>query len=414
MKKKIIISFSIVILLFGVIIAILPRVNNVHANTEIKVISGQAINSLNNNANDIEQGILNSLIDQLRNLDLSNLEAMLQNLDDRYNIFGTGSFRDKIDAIVNGNYFTNFDNIFSAVIGLFFDGLVSAMPVLLTIVAVTILSTIINGMKSSSASSGVSDLVHFVSYSVVVLVIVVAFVQIFHVTQTTLSTMTALMEASFPVLLTLLTAVGAVSSVSIYQPLVAVLINGVATIFTYFLYPLFIINFVFIIISNLSTTFKLNKFSDLINSIFKWVIGFVLTLFTAFLSIQGISAGRFDSVSIRATRFAIKSYIPILGGFISEGFDFIILSSVLIKNAVGVGVLVMLFVTVLVPVVQILVFKFGLQLVGAVLEPVGNPRVSSFCTSCAKILVYPIAIMLGVAFMFLITVALIMTTANVF
>ena len=39
---------------------------------------------------------------------------------------------------------------------------------------------------------------------------------------------------------------------------------------------------------------------------------------------------------------------------------------------------------------------------------------SEFTTSCSKLLVMPIVIILGVAFMYLITIALIMCTANIF
>ena len=43
-------------------------------------------------------------------------------------------------------------------------------------------------------------------------------------------------------------------------------------------------------------------------------------------------AGSFDGISIRATKFAIKSYIPIIGGYLSDGLDFIVLSSILRKD----------------------------------------------------------------------------------
>jgi stage III sporulation protein AE len=226
--------------------------------------------------------------------------------------------------------------------------------------------------------------------------------------------MSSLMEAVFPILLTLLTAVGAVSSVAIYKPIVAILTGGVSILFSNILYPIFILSFIFVIISNLSSNFKLNKFNDFLSSSFKWISGFVLTIFSSFLAIQGISAGRFDSVSIKATKFAVKSYVPIIGSFISEGFEFIMLSSVLIKNAIGVGVLFLIFLTILTPIIKIILFKLGLQLVSAIIEPMGNSRLSNFTTSCSKVLVYPIVILLGVAFMFLLTVALIMCTANIF
>ncbi len=363
---------------------------------------------------EIEQQLSQEVLNQLTDLDLSNLEVVLSEIGDSYNLFGNSSFGDRVKQIVNGEFFNSYDSIFAAIVALVFDQFISLLPFLLTIVAITVLSNIVSNLKSGSTSGGVNDMIHFVCYGVVVLITITTFTQIMAETLKALTVMSKLMEAAFPVLLTLLTAVGAVSSVSIYKPIVAILTGGVTVIFNSFLYPLFILSFIFVVISNLSNTMKLNKFNDFIGSAFKWVVGFVLTIFSSFLMVQGISAGKFDSVSIKATKFAVKSYVPIVGGFISEGFDFIILSSVLIKNAIGVGVLFLLFSVVMVPVLKIVLFKLGLQLTSAILEPLGNSRITNFTTSCAKILVYPIAILVCVAFMFLLTVALMMTTANIF
>lgn len=377
------------------------------------MLSISSVSAAQTTSNDVEENISSSILDQLSKLDFSNIESIMANLDDKYNIFGTGSFKDKILEIVNGTYFTSFDSVFSAIMVFVFDGFIEILPILLTIVAIAVLSSLVASFKTNN-SGGVNDIIHFVCYAVVILLMVTAFVQIMQQTLLALNSMKTLMEAAFPILLTLLTAVGAASSVAIYKPIVAILTGGVTIIFSNVLYPMFILSFVFVVVSNLSSTVKLNKFTEFISSTFKWVVGFILTIFSSFLVVQGISAGKFDSVSIKATKFAVKSYVPIIGGFISEGFDFILLSSVLIKNAIGVGVLFMIFITVMVPIIKIIIFKLGLQLVSAIIEPIGNSKITNFTNSCSKILIYPIVILLGVAFMFLLTVALIMTTANIF
>jgi len=93
--------------------------------------------------------------------------------------------------------------------------------------------------------------------------------------------------------------------------------------------------------------------------------------------------------------------------------DFIVLSSILIKNAVGVGGLLLIFMTIISPLIMIVVLKLGLQLTAAVVEPIGDSRISNFINDCAKILIYPIVIILATGFMYLLSVGLIMCTANV-
>ena len=150
------------------------------------------------------------------------------------------------------------------------------------------------------------------------------------------------------------------------------------------------------------------------SSSFKWIVGLVFTLFTGFLSIQGISAGKYDSVSIKATKFAIKSYIPIIGSYISDGMDFLVLGSVLVKNTIGlVGVLI-LFISIITPILNMLIVKLGLQLTAGILEMTGSSKSSNFLSKCSNLLIYPIVLILGVAFMYVITISLIMCTANIF
>ena len=220
------------------------------------------------------------------------------------------------------------------------------------------------------------------------------------------------MEVVFPLLLTIMTAIGGTMSVSIYQPAVALLSSAIMHIFTSVLMPIFIFSIVFTIISNLTSTVKLEKFTKFFQSTFKWIIGGIFTVFMAFLSIQGITASTYDGVSIRTAKYAIRSYVPILGGYLSEGFDVIMASSVLIKNAIGASGLLLMFSSIISPIVKIVVFILVLKLAAAILEPLTDVRISDFIYSVSKSLSMLIVMILGVAFMYLITVGLIMCTAN--
>lgn len=75
----------------------------------------------------------------------------------------------------------------------------------------------------------------------------------------------------------------------------------------------------FVVVSNISSDLRVTKMADFVNSASSWILGIVFTLFSAFTAVQGITAATVDGVSYRAAKFAAKNYIPILGGYISEG-----------------------------------------------------------------------------------------------
>lgn len=362
---------------------------------------------------DLEEKLTNSVLEQINNLDFGDLDYYLNQIQTDFDFTSANSFSEVIKEISKGNYFSDYNNVFDAVINLIFGNIKNILPLMFLIIAIAVLGSILNSLKSPNISGGVNDLIHFICFGVVILILVGSITKIIFITGNVLNTMSGQMEVIFPIMLTLLTAIGGVSSAGIYKPVVAVLTQGVSFIFSKLLFPIFILSFVFLVVGNLSKNVKLNRFNEFLSSVFKWVVGFVFTMFGAFLTIQGISAGKFDGISIKATKFAVKSYIPLIGGYISDGFDLILYSSVIIKNAVGVVGLFLIFASILGPIIKILMFKLGLQLVSAILEPVGDGRIGNFTSGCSKILVYPIVLILAVSFMYLLSVGLIMTTANI-
>lgn len=352
-----------------------------------------------------------SVNEVVNNIDFSEIEVLVADLNN-LNLFET-TIKDKVTQILNGEYFTNYSNLLSGLVSLFFIDIREFMPILFLLIAIGLLTSLIINFKSDS-SKGVTDTIHFVCFSIMIIVVLVAYKDILTKINDTLGLILSQMQLVFPILITLLASIGSLTTISIYNPIVAVLTSVISIIFEKFLYPIFILIFLLTVIGNLTDTIKLNKITDFLNSTFKWCIGIVFTIFTGFLTIQGISAGKFDSVSIKATKFAVKSYIPIIGSYISDGIDFLILGSVLVKNTIGLIGVMIIFITIISPIINILVFKLGLQLCGGVLELTGNNKMSNFLTNCSKLLILPIVLILGISLMYVITICLIMCTANIF
>lgn len=361
----------------------------------------------------IEQELGEQTQSQLGELDLSALENILNDINDgEFDFFGKNSFKDMVNKIINGEFTGSASNVFSALINLVFEDILDMLPTLISIIAIAVLCSFVNAIKSNVSGKSVGDIVHFVCFSVIVALLIKTVVSMVALTTSTLTNIQSQMEAVFPIMLTLIASIGGTVSVSLFQPTVALLSSGIIAIFTKFVMPIFIFTLIFSIISNLSSSVRLNKFTSFFSSLFKYVIGFVLTIFTAFLSIQGITANSHDGVSFRTAKYAIKSYVPILGGYLSEGLDVILTSSVLIKNAVGVSGLLLLFATIVVPLIKIVVFGLCLKLTAAILEPIADSKTANFAMAVSKTVNMLVVMILGVAFMYLITLGILMATAN--
>jgi len=356
----------------------------------------------------LEEGVNN----QLDKIDFSALDKLIFDFaNSEKGIFGSSSFIAKVKSLVTGELGEDYNSLFSVVISVVLDGCLKYLPLLAAIIAIAVLSSIINGARPVK-NKGIGEVVHFVCFGTIVILLVTICSGFIKDVVSTLTLIRKQSEAIFPVLLTLIAAMGGSVSVKLYQPIVLIISNIILNIVTSFLLPILILIFVFAIIGNLTKVIKFDKFAGFLSSTFKWVLGLVFTIFSAFLGIKGIMASTFDGISIKTAKYAVKSYVPLLGGYLSEGFDVILTSSLLIKNAVGATGILMLVATIIIPVVNLAVFNLFLKLAAGICEPICDERISSFLNSISKIIPYLIACILAVAFMYILTLGFAMLTAS--
>ena len=369
---------------------------------------------VDNTTIEISEDLNDSIIEELNEIDFSALNGVIQEFqDNNTNIFSIDNIKSKVYSIISGENAVTYSSFFASIFSIFVELIVKYLPMLSLIVAIGVISNLLNGIKSKFNEKSTSGLIHFVCFLAVVVLMVGMVSSISKISISSVNSMVSQMNAIFPILLTLMIGIGATASAGVFQPIVAIISTYVADFFTYLILPLFMVSFVFGIINNLSDNIKLDKFNSFISSLFKWCVGLVFTLFFAVFTIQGISAGSFDSLSIRTTKYTIRSYIPIMGGYLSDGMDLILSSTILIKNAVGLVGVLMIISSIISPLLEIVVFSLLLKLVSAILQPMGNNKTSNFIMSTSKSITMLSSCIIAIGFMYLISVGLVMTTSNV-
>ncbi len=348
--------------------------------------------------------------DQLENIDLSQLEEYFENLN------GTNyeSVFEVINQMLKGQFGLQFSSLPEYLGQVFFNKINSFLPIFFSIIAIAILCGIINNLKGTFLSDGIADVIFFVCFSTIILLFSTEMIALWQEIQTVIYKISNLTEIMSPIILTLMTASGGTVSASIYKPAVVFLSSGVINIVLTIIIPLIGAMIIIGIVSNFSSSVKLKKFSDFFSSVIKWIIGIIVTIFGIFLSVQGISSATYDGISIKVAKYAISNSIPLIGGFLKDGFDIMVAGSVIIKNTIGVTVVIMLFYTVISPIITIIVFSLILKLCAAITEPISDVRISDFCTTMSKCTSYMITAVLCVGFMFFLTVLLMIFSANAF
>lgn len=349
---------------------------------------------------------------RLDDLQLSEFEIFFQQLEDDY-LKSTGTSIKQIlkDIVTNKKKFS-YDEFVKLFVSIFFKEIVKVLPMVITIIIISILYGVFSGLSSGFTKASTNHIIFIVCYGAIISLLGYTITSSLLTFRHLINSIDNLMGIVFPIMLTLTSALGGVGSATVYQPMMTIMTTLMIKLINVFILPLVIATIVFGIVGNLSESVKLEKLTKTTKSLAEWTLGIVFSLFIAFVTVQGITGTAFDTITIKSAKFALSSYVPILGGHLSDGFDLVLASCVVIKNAVGLFSIVILISIVLLPVIKLLVLIFGLRFAASIIEPVSDKKIADLLYSTSKNLTTLIAIILGFAFLFFIIIMLIIVTCN--
>lgn len=365
----------------------------------------------NKNGNEIEEEFQDNIDKILGDIETDELDEYLVN-DYNLNFFDVSSFKDLAIKVLSGSYFDEYDSLFDAIVDVLKTSFKDLMKLFLLFLVLVLLYEIFNNFCADKFLD-IKKIVKLIFSFVIILLLLQIFKSISVDISSTIEKTFSFSKIIFPVLLNLILISGASGSYSVYSSLSLFLINTGSYIFTYFLMPLSISIF---LLSLFGSVFSNNRFSriiDLFKSIFKYSLMIFFALFGLFSSVNLISSGVKDGVSLRLTKFAIKNYIPIIGGYVSQGFDFVHSCSVVIKNAFGVcGIIVLAFI-ILKPLLNYFIYCLFFKLLSAIVSLVGNTHYSDIFNNVSKTMSYFIAVLIGLFFIIFVFIYLLIISISV-
>ncbi|MBQ4444371.1 MAG: stage III sporulation protein AE [Clostridia bacterium] len=325
---------------------------------------------------------------------------------------GDVSVRETMAALIKGELSLTPRELLSLVWSAFTSSFTRVLPSLAIIVLISLLFNLLMGLTQNFLRRQTTDVVYFVCYGAVLLTVVTIVVNVVTSVRKTVTSLVSVMNLVTPPLTTLMTALGASSTSALFRPQLAFCCTLVGDVIANIVLPLFIASVVFSVVGNLSDSVRLDKLQSATRYIVGVVLGVVFGLFTTYLTVAGIAGSMADTMSVRAARYVIGSYLPLLGGYISQGFDLVTASLNLIKNALGVYAVLTVLTVVLGPLLELTALVVGLKLTAGLIEPIGDRRMASFVSSVGECMRSLLAAVAGVGFTFIVTLLLVMCSVT--
>jgi len=286
------------------------------------------------------------------------------------------------------------------------------VDVLIKIVILAIICAILKNLQNSFLSESVGELAFFVCYIVIVSVLMISFSSAMGMCMSIIDSMVSFMHAMIPLLMTLLISAGSISSAGAFQPILIMLVEVGATVIKNFFIPLIFLVTVLNIVNNISDKVQLTKLSGFLKQICTWGIGLILTVFIAVVSIQGSMGAVVDGVTGKTAKFALGTFIPVVGKYLADAADTVVGCTLVIKNASGLIAMLGIIIICLAPLLKILALVILYRLASAFVEPISDKKITNCLSDMASSLTYILGITAAVAFMFLLAITVVISTSN--
>jgi len=357
---------------------------------------------------------IDPLEEQLNNLETQKIEEFLKRLNQTSGEYIPEiDFRDLINIFRKEGFTYDLRGLFSGLIKYLFKEIVANTNLLGKLIILAVILAILQNLQTAFEKDVIGKLAYGVCYLVIIGIGINSFIIASKIGKEAINNMVSFMQALLPMLLTLLVSLGGVTASAVFHPVVLMSVSAVSTLIKDLLIPIIFFSAIMAIVNNITNSFQLTRFSGLLKELCIAILGFLLSVFLGIMIVQGTAAAVVDGVSVRTAKFATKNFVPIVGGIFADAIDTVISCSLLLKNAIGVVGVIIVFIMCAFPVLKILSVIFIYKLAAALIQPIGDEKIVNSLNGLANSLIMLFVTVSSVAMMFFIAVTIIIGAGNI-
>ncbi|QGG46558.1 stage III sporulation protein AE [Heliorestis convoluta] len=347
-------------------------------------------------------------------IDLSALQQFLDELErDKGRFLPSINFSTLFQDLRDGKVSFSLSALLQAVLTYLFHEVLANTALMGQLIILAVVVAILNHMQATFDGSTTSKVAFAAGYMVLITIALHSFHSAVQTGRNAIDDMVQFMQAILPIMLTLLTAMGGFASGALFHPIILGTITVISTLIKNWIFPLIFFATVLGIINHISPSFKTKNLYNLVKDGYKLLMGLLITLFLGVISIYGAVGAVADGLTLRTAKYATDAFIPVVGGLVTDTFELLINSSLLLKNGIGIlGALIIIVLTVL-PALKILAMVIVYRLVGAILQPMGDSPLADSLDIIGNSLALIFGAVATVGMMFFLALTIVVGAGNV-
>ena len=308
--------------------------------------------SFSASASSVEDEIISSLDKEMEEFKNSLPQEVIDFLPE--GVF-TGDFREILESGLDEKSFLNY------VLDYLFAGIGTVIKSFSAILVLILLSSIFEIMGSSFSNKMLSNTISMCSCLCIALSVFNLCHSLVNNVSTYIEILCNVMSAFTPIMATMQIMSGNVTSAAVTNASMLLLISLVEGFFVAFMLPLVNLCLMFSCIKALGGI-EFSGISKLIRNTFTSVTVFAMSIFMFIFSFKNVLSQAADSISIKTAKFAISSFVPIVGASINDALRTVSSSLSLIKSSSGVVAIISIALIILPIIIYVFLNKisFGL------------------------------------------------------
>lgn len=325
---------------------------------------------------------------------------------------GEYKFNETAREIVSGEFSLNPTKICKSICDIFLKQISQSRETVIVLIVIAAMSGVLTIMQGAFKSGGVNDAAFLACFTLSSSAAVKCLLSALECAKEIIKLMSEFITKLSPLLITAILSSGAPSSAAAFKPVLSGAVYIITVTVDKCLIPLILFGAVLSIVNNISGRVQISSYTKLVQSVVKWILTAVLTMFTGITGIYGFSAPMLDALGARAAKFAVGSFVPVVGGLLSDAIETVVGGSLLVKNAVGTAGIVIVCTICIVPIIKIAVIALMLKLSAAATEPIADKRISAMIQEISAVTVNILAMVITVSVMFIICISIMIATTG--
>lgn len=277
------------------------------------------------------------------------------------------------------------------------------------IMAVIFLNALFNALKISMGDRPLSVVLGIVSTLCICIIIINPIVNFIGRVAALIKGATAFLFCYIPIMVGIMVASGqAITSVAFSSVMVA-LGEIITQLSSGFLVPLLNVFLTISVVCAISPSLNFSGICDLFSKVIKWILGFIMTVFSGLLSVKSLIGSAADSANNKTMKFVLSSFVPIVGSALGDAFSTIQGCVKILKSGVGAFFIIGIGFIFLPVIIECVVWMISVNICAAVGDVFELPKISSLLKNTGKVINTLMAVIFCIITVLIISTVIVLT-----